>query len=713
MIARADLPDSESEPAPSGRWARFRPGPYGWMLVAVAGFFAVTFALSWLRALEFQTTTWDMGLYQQALWSTAHGRPFYETADVETGGYGSLLQIHSVFLFYLLVPLYQLFPYETTLFAVQSAVVALAALPLYFLARDLSRSPRLGLLAGIAFLTWTPVLSSTLYDFHPEAFLPLEMFTLALLWERGRFRWGFFVAAVAFCTIEIAPVLTCFFALFALLIAGREPPTLAFVSDSNGFRRRSLAAVRDWARRPRVQASLALLVTSALAYTLLLYLRVDFLTTALGTYPLPQAPSGYVIGATPSALGLAGNNLTAGFVTKVTYWLVALALLAFVPVLAPRALVLTVPWFAFTLLSANLNYVTLGFQYGFIAASSLLVAFAYGLPEARRLAQAYGTRAVAAARDSVPSPPVLRVFRRRRVALIVGVAALLTLNVALSPLDPAMQNNGLGSAYRLSYSPGPGDSEVQQLVGLIPPGATVVASDDLFPLVANDEGAYSFLWTADTALFLPFNDSHLPTYALVAGDRAGAVPPWLATVLYDPALFSVRGVAWSTGVGTVLLFEAGGSDAPSQFGPAPPVGGTYYGSEVVSPEAGFPTSVPDSAYPSVVKSAPGAVGTVWYGPGTSLDSGNYTVTLSLRVSTLSGFPVPSATTPVLWIGAIAFGLPSLAGAEWTYGSLNSSGWTSVEFRISVPAPAMQFDVQGVLLDSSVQVTLNYIEVASG
>src|SRR5262249_51935685 len=33
--------------------------------------------LSNFRQANFATSTWDLGIYQQALWSTAHGRPFY------------------------------------------------------------------------------------------------------------------------------------------------------------------------------------------------------------------------------------------------------------------------------------------------------------------------------------------------------------------------------------------------------------------------------------------------------------------------------------------------------------------------------------------------------------------------------------------------------------------------------------------------------------
>ena len=198
----SDRPPSADADSCGGALRRMTP--FRWLLVAVVVYFAVAFSLSWLRAIELQTTTWDLGLYQQALWTTAHGRALYETADVETGGFGSLLDVHTSFVLFLVAPLYGALPYQTTLFALQAAVVALASVPLYFLARDLTGSPRLALVAGLMYLVWTPTLSGNLYDFHPEAFLPLEVFALVLCWNRGRYAAGFAVAALAFATLEIA-----------------------------------------------------------------------------------------------------------------------------------------------------------------------------------------------------------------------------------------------------------------------------------------------------------------------------------------------------------------------------------------------------------------------------------------------------------------------------------------------------------------------------
>lgn len=704
----SDPPPSADADSRGGALRRMTP--FRWLLVAVVVYFAVAFSLSWLRAIELQTTTWDLGLYQQALWTTAHGRALYETADVETGGFGSLLDVHTSFVLFLVAPLYGALPYQTTLFALQAAVVALASVPLYFLARDLTGSPRLALVAGLMYLVWTPTLSGNLYDFHPEAFLPLEVFALVLCWNRGRYAAGFAVAALAFATLEIAPVIVFFVGVFALLPAGLS--IRSFRERLERATARPTATLRDWLRRPGVGASLGLIAVSVGVYAVLYVLRVDVFPSLFGTSPLPSAATGYLIGVTPAQLGLSLGNIPADFGAKVTYWLVLVGLLAFVPLLAPRALLLSAPWFAFTLLSTNPNYVTLGFQYGLVAGSTLLVAFAFGLPRAHRIVAAWWTRPDTTPTDATPGVALARsVVHRRRSAVLLALALLLAVNIALSPVNPAMQNAGLGAGYRVSYLPSPGAEEVERLAALVPGSATVLTTDDLFPLVANDPNAYSFLWMADPALYLPFTWANPPSYVLIAQDRTPAVLSWIATAIYDRPYYGVRGVAWASPAGTVLLFERGYAGPTAEFGVAPAGRGTYFGYPIASESAGFSTTDPGSTFPTVVESVPGATGTVWYGPDLTLAPGNYSVVVSLRVAPLSGFPVPNGSTPVVWVGASAFAQPSLYGWSYSYGSLDSTNFTVVTIHLSLASPTIELEVQGQLLDSAVQVTLNYIAIA--
>ncbi|MGI0053633.1 MAG: DUF2079 domain-containing protein, partial [Thermoplasmata archaeon] len=350
-------------------------------------FAVATIVLSWVRALELETTTWDMGIYQQALWSTAHGRSFFETADLETGGFGSFLEVHSAFVLFLLVPLYREFPGPLALFVVQSSAVGLAAIPLALFAGDRTGSARWGAISGVVYLAYAPLVAASLYDFHAESFLPLELFAFLFLWNRGRYGLGFVAATAAFLTFEIAPLLLFAAGLFFLWPdGGALRPGEGSGVGVGGWLRRATARAATSPGRVRTRATALLLAASVAAYALLLEAREHWIAPLLGVGTFPVNPSGvgYVIGATPGELGLAVGNLSVGLSTKLLAWAVAIALLGFVPLFAPRAWLLAVPWLGFSLFSQNLNYVIPGFPNGFIHAAGLLPALALGLPRIAR-----------------------------------------------------------------------------------------------------------------------------------------------------------------------------------------------------------------------------------------------------------------------------------------------------------------------------------------
>jgi uncharacterized membrane protein len=691
----------------------FRIPALAWLLGAVAVYFGASLYLSWLREVGLDTTTWDLGIYQQALWSTAHGRPFFEAADLETGGYHSLLQVHPVFLLYLIDPIYAALPAGITLFVIQSAVVAGAAIPLYLLAKDLTRSPRIALGAALLFLVWTPVLSANLYDFHAEAFLPIEVFTTVLLWQRARYWAGILVATLTFLTFELGSVLLFFVGLYYLLPSLKVWRSWRNSTATASRRAAWSKALSTWIRSRQAQASLALAASSLAAYYLLFFLRVDYLSVALGTTPLPATVTGYVIGGTPGALGLSLHNLAVGLGMKIAYWLILLALLGFVPLLAPRALVVSLPWFGFTLLTSNLNYVALGWQYGFVAASSLFIAFAFGLPRALRIFERYFPRSA----DAGPARPIqasaLRFPRGRGVRIsFVAFAALVAVNLFLSPANPAMQNHGLGGGYQVEYDPPAGFAAVQKLAAIVPADATVIASDDLFPLVANDENAFSFPYMPDNLLWLPFNATSLPEYVLVDARGTTDVPAWLQTQLYDTASFGVRGVAWSSAAGTILLFERGYSGGPTEFGPAPVLPEILSGASLVDSQAGYVTASPTPGGSSTVANRPGTDGTFFFGPWTAVPGGNFSVQLELYSEETSKSGSPSGSDPVLWIGGSGFAQPQYFGETFDWAMLSTPGWRSENFTVSAPAPTLMFAIQGVSLSLDVQIFLKSVTVTS-
>jgi uncharacterized membrane protein len=362
-----------------------------WVWVMLVAYFAIAITGTWINFVSLHLNaigTYDLSVNQQSLSSTVHGGkpyPFYEATNCGRNDRCSYLLVHPVLLAYPVAGIYSLSPSAFTLFAVQDAALALASLPLFAIARRLMSSDRWALIAAGVYLTWMPAFSG-IFSFHWEAFIPLEIFTFFWLWLTRRYLWAVPVAIVAFVTLEITPVLTFFIGLFFLLPAiesgirllrtrttgaptsnGSEGPGVAVLV------RRGVTALRN---DRRIQASLGLLVGSGVAYILL----HEFVRQGGGLLGLPPLPSKYSLSLVQPVY--AANFTWANFVFqwpyKLLFWLVMFGTLALVPFLAPRTLLISAPWIAFSSLATSSLY-RMGNQYAFISAAVLMIGFVYGL----------------------------------------------------------------------------------------------------------------------------------------------------------------------------------------------------------------------------------------------------------------------------------------------------------------------------------------------
>jgi uncharacterized membrane protein len=133
-----------------------------------------------LRHLWFQTSAWDLAIFDQAVHLIGQGLP----AQSSLLGH-HILADHGAFVLYPLGWLSRLIPSPALLFLVQSAALAAAVFPLAALARwrGLSRSATA---ASLAMLLLYPVVFNTaIFDFHPET-LAFPLVMQALWWLERR-----------------------------------------------------------------------------------------------------------------------------------------------------------------------------------------------------------------------------------------------------------------------------------------------------------------------------------------------------------------------------------------------------------------------------------------------------------------------------------------------------------------------------------------------
>ena len=665
---------------------------------AVVAFVVALTALSQLRLLELTTSTWDLGIYQQALWSASHGRPFFEAADMETGGFGSFLQVHSAFILYAIVPVYSALPSPATLFAIQAAVVGCAAFPLFALTRSLGGSPRRALLVAGLYLTSAFTISSTLYDFHVEAFLPLEVFALVYFWSRRQYLLGSATAALTFVTMEAGPAFAFACALFFLVGALTSREANGGASGPTRF----LQSVVRRLRRPEAVAAIGLAIVSIVAYYLLLGARMRYLAEFAGFPPFPAGEHGYLIGGTPGSLGLSLASLSVGFHAKATYWLTAFALVGFLPLRTPRSLLLAFPWIVFTFASAALNLVMMGFQYGFLVVAGLFPGVAY------TLATWKPDRAVERPETATRKPRRRRAFR---LAAGLVVAGLLAANLALTPIDPLTQGPGPGSAYQLSYTVAPGFSDVARIAGIVPSGAPVLASDLVFPLVANDVHAFSLFWGPNPYLQLPFNSSSPPAFVFLAESRLDAVPGWLDLELYDSSIYGIRAVAWTSPVGAVVLFEHGYIGVPETLGPIPSTSLVIGPSGADAGTESWIVDAPGTPFGQALESVPYGSGQLWATPGFDLPPGRYEFTFWVKAWATDSQHPPTPTASVLVLEGDAFAQGAWFSTSYSFAGTATAAFEPFVLFANLSQPALHVVLRGYALTWMAGIGLSEITVS--
>jgi len=164
------------------RSAEIEPHPprfYSRLLALAVAAYALLFG--WLSVARYQTffaAFDDLGMYTQQLWGNLHGHWFLCSGYKLPGD--TMLAEHFMPLVLLLTPFYALWQDPRTVLIVQAAAVALSALPLYGIGVGVGLDRRAALFVAAGWLLNPLLQVGTLYDFHPDAFVPL--FALGGFW---------------------------------------------------------------------------------------------------------------------------------------------------------------------------------------------------------------------------------------------------------------------------------------------------------------------------------------------------------------------------------------------------------------------------------------------------------------------------------------------------------------------------------------------------
>jgi uncharacterized membrane protein len=167
---------------------------------AIASYAAGFSSLSVLRHRAFNTGRYDLGNMVQTVWNTAHGHFLQMTSG--DGRQISRLAAHFDPILAAFAPLWWVWPSPELLLVAQAVVIALGALPVFWLGRKHLASERAGLAFALAYLLYPATEWLTLNEFHPVALAcPLLLFAFWYL-EEDRLLPFALLAALATTTKE-------------------------------------------------------------------------------------------------------------------------------------------------------------------------------------------------------------------------------------------------------------------------------------------------------------------------------------------------------------------------------------------------------------------------------------------------------------------------------------------------------------------------------
>jgi len=145
------------------------------------GFFTFLYVLiPIIRLYKLHSGFGDLGYFDNILWNTIHGRFmwFYQGFNYFSNHFCPVL--------ILILPLYKLFQRPELFLIIQGAGLAVAAIPLFLLARRELKSSLAALTLSLAWFLYSFVYRINYYDFHPIAFAPLLIFSIIYFYRQRR-----------------------------------------------------------------------------------------------------------------------------------------------------------------------------------------------------------------------------------------------------------------------------------------------------------------------------------------------------------------------------------------------------------------------------------------------------------------------------------------------------------------------------------------------
>ncbi len=325
-----------------------------WLLIAMTILYGIIFSYyTILRHLSFRSNAWDLGILVQAIASAAKGRLFvYNVEPYATPG--SYFGVHFSPILFVILPFFYIMPTVETVLVVQAFVLALGAIPIYFIAMHDLKSRLPALFISAAYLLNPSLQGINWYDFHPEVFFPF-LILLTTYFLKKRSPWLFLLCIVlSLATLEQVSYIVAIYAIYVLWEVRNE--------------------IKESIIQNRIKLfSLAPLIVLVMAVFWVMFSGAVVQAINPNGLPVLEALSHFNTLGVNSWLeipikaitnpSLALNAIRVDLPDKMLYVILTFAPSGFLSLLSPFALLPSIPWLFLSFLSNYPAYYEFGFQY--------------------------------------------------------------------------------------------------------------------------------------------------------------------------------------------------------------------------------------------------------------------------------------------------------------------------------------------------------------
>lgn len=176
---------------------------------------AVIGTITTLRYLTFSAPNFDFGLFVNMFHNMRES--FLPNVSSERDVFMSHFAVHLSPIYYLILPIYAIFPFPATLQICQALALASGVIPIILLCRTAKLSPKMTMAVSLIYSLYPALSAGCFYDIHENCFLaPLLLWTFYFL-EKEKYIPMYVFVAATLAVKEDAAVYIMILALFVIL----------------------------------------------------------------------------------------------------------------------------------------------------------------------------------------------------------------------------------------------------------------------------------------------------------------------------------------------------------------------------------------------------------------------------------------------------------------------------------------------------------------